>query len=124
MPGCRRESAAAKTSRLLSARMPTYAVEFAGEAPWYAGAPKPDWPVGSHHLSDVAYFFDLQVLEQPQPEYADQLIDHWAHFARTGIMPWPRTRPTDRTIQSLTSTGTVRTDFVADHRVAFWESLG
>lgn len=111
---------AAKTNRILSKRMPTYAVEFAGEAPWYAGAPKPTWPVGSHHLSDVAYFFDLAVLEPPQHEYADQLITTWADFARTGTTPWPRTRPTDRTIQSLTPTGATRTDFVTDHRVAFW----
>ncbi|MEV0282798.1 MULTISPECIES: carboxylesterase family protein [unclassified Kribbella] len=112
---------AARTNRILSTRMPTYAVEFAGEAPWYAGAPKPTWPVGSHHLSDVAYFFDLAVLEPPQQEYADQLITTWADFARTGTTPWPRTRPGDRTVQSLTPTGTTRTDFVADHRIRFWQ---
>jgi para-nitrobenzyl esterase len=114
---------AAKTNRLLSARMPTYAVEFAGEAPWYAGAPKPDWPVGSHHLADVSYFFDLEIFDPPQQQYADELITHWANFARTGTTPWPRTTPHDDTVQSLNQAGTTRTDFTQDHRITFWQSL-
>jgi para-nitrobenzyl esterase len=114
---------AARTNRLLSARMPTYAVEFAGDAPWYTGAPKPDWPVGSHHLSEVAYFFDLKIFDPPQRQYADELISHWATFARTGSTPWPRTTPRDQTVQALTPTGTTRTDFTEDHRIPFWRSL-
>ena len=114
---------AAKTNRLLSARMPTYAVEFAGNAPWYAGAPKPDWPVGSHHLSDVAYFFDLNVFDPPQQQYADELITHWATFAGTGTTPWPRATPRDHTVQSLNQTGTNRTNFTEDHRITFWQSI-
>ncbi|WP_433163410.1 carboxylesterase/lipase family protein [Kribbella sp. CA-247076] len=114
---------AARTNRLLSTRMPTYAVEFAGEAPWYVGADKPAWPVGSHHLSDVAYFFDLAVFDPPHPQYSDELIASWAGFAKTGTTPWPRTTPHDRTIQSLNQTGTTRTNFVEDHRIRFWMSL-
>ncbi|MEU4396467.1 hypothetical protein [Kribbella sp. NPDC023855] len=52
---------AAETNRLLSSRTPTYTFEFARKAPWYAGLPEPVWSAGSHHLSDVAYFFDSSV---------------------------------------------------------------
>jgi para-nitrobenzyl esterase len=114
---------AAKTNRLLSARMPTYAVEFAGDAPWYAGAPKPAWPVGTHHLSEVGYFFDLKIFDPPQQQYADELITHWATFARTGTTPWPRTTPRDHTVQSLNPAGTTRTNLTEDHRITFWQSL-
>lgn len=121
---------AAKTNQLLSARMTTYAFEFAGKAPWYAGLAEPDWPFGSHHLSDVAYFFDLAVLERLDPaqsRLADEVIARWSAFARTGDpnLPgtseaWPRTRPHDREVQSLTPNGITRTDFLADHRIGFW----
>jgi para-nitrobenzyl esterase len=128
--------------------MPTYSFEFAGKAPWYAGLPEPTWPFGSHHLSDVAYFFDLTILEPlnaAQAHLSNEVIAHWAAFARTGnpnlgasspyaaghapaprgahhaSAPhgadhasagyWPRTRPNDREVQSLTPSGTTRTDF-------------
>jgi para-nitrobenzyl esterase len=121
---------AAATNRLLAARMPTYSFEFAGDAPWYAGTPKPAWPTGTHHMSEVAYFFDVALFDAPDSEFADELIRHWSAFADAGDpnMPgsaeWPRTTRHDRTVQSLNVAGTTRTDFAADHRLSFWRSLG
>ncbi len=121
---------AAKTNQLLSARMPTYAFEFAGNSPWYAGLAEPTWAFGSHHLSEMAYIFDLAIFEQLNPaqrRLADDVIARWSAFARTGdpnlaesAVSWPRTRPQDREVQSLTPDGISRTDFHADHRIGFW----
>ncbi len=120
---------AAKTNRLLSSRMPTYTFEFAGKAPWYAGLPEPTWPTGSHHLSDVAYFLNLNVFDQLSPAqaaFSNELIARWSAFARTGTpniagaTPWPRAKPSDREVQSLSPEGTTRTDFIAGHRLSFW----
>ncbi|HEY0689558.1 MAG TPA: carboxylesterase family protein [Kribbella sp.] len=124
---------AAETNRLLSWRMPTYSFEFAGKAPWYAGLNQPKWPAGSHHLSDVAYQFDLGTIFAPltpdQSRLADEVIARWSAFARTGNpniprgVTWPRTAPLDRTVQSLNPAGVSRTDFYADHQLAFWRML-
>lgn len=123
---------AAKTNQLLSRRMPTYSFEFAGKAPWYRGLGEPTWPYGSHHLSDVAYFFGLGILEPLDPaqtRLADELIARWSAFARTGdpnvagTTPWPRATPLDRKLQSLNPAEVTRTDFYRDHQLAFWRSL-
>lgn len=121
---------AAKTNRLLSSRMPTYTFEFAGKAPWYAGLPEPAWSAGSHHLSEVAYFFDLSIFEQLSPAqaaFSTELIARWSAFARTGdpnvagTVAWPRAKPSDREVQSLNPAGTTRTDFFSGHRLAVWQ---
>jgi para-nitrobenzyl esterase len=123
---------AAKSNQLLSLMMPTYTFEFAGKAPWYAGLPEPRWPAGAHHLSDVAYLFNLKVLEPldaAQTRLADEVIARWSAFARTGNpnLPastyWPRATPLDRTVQSLNPAGVTRTDFATDHQIGFWRSL-
>jgi para-nitrobenzyl esterase len=121
---------AAITNRVLAARMPTYTFEFAGDAPWYAGTPKPAWPVGTHHMSEVAYFFDVALFDAPDDRFADELIHRWSAFARSGdpnvpgAVRWPRAAGHDRTVQSLNAAGTTRTDFVEDHRLRFWRSIG
>ncbi|TWD80259.1 para-nitrobenzyl esterase [Kribbella amoyensis] len=121
-----------RSNALLALRMPTYSFEFAGDAPWYRGLDRPTWPVGSHHLSDVAYFLDTNVFEPLTPaqnRLADELITRWSTFARTGnpntsgTQYWPRATPVDRQVQSLDPAGVTRTDFVRDHRIAFWASL-
>ena len=120
---------AAKTNRLLSSRMPTYTFQFAGKAPWYLGLREPAWLTGSHHLSEIAYFFDLGIFDQLTPAqaaFSAELIARWSAFARTGdpniagATAWPRAKPSDCEVQSLNPAGTVRTDFIAGHRVAFW----
>lgn len=125
-------SPAAKANRLLAARMPTYTFEFAGNAPWYAGLPEPTWPRGSHHVSDVAYLFDLALfnpLDPTQAKLSEEVIARWSAFARAGkpntptLPSWPRATPADRTVQSLNPAGTTRTDFVTDHRIGFWQSI-
>jgi para-nitrobenzyl esterase len=99
------------------------------QAPWYAGLPEPAWSVGSHHLSDVAYFFELSIFDQPTPAQAalsNELIARCSAFARTGnpntlgTAAWPQAKPFDRQVQSLTPAGTTRTDLLTDHRIAFW----
>ena len=123
---------AARSNRMLSLRMPTYTFEFAGKAPWYNGLPEPGWPVGSHHMSDLAYLFDLglmQPLNADQQKLADEVIARWSAFARTGnpnaegTQYWPRATPVDQTVQSLNPAGVTRTDFLAEHQIGFWRSL-
>ena len=123
---------AAKSNLLLSARMPTYSFEFAGKAPWYAGLSEPAWPVGSHHMSDLAYLFDLNIFQPLNPDQqrlADEVIARWSAFARTGnpnipgAKYWPRAMPGDLTVQSLNPGGVTRTNFFTDHRLAFWATL-
>nr|WP_238356883.1 carboxylesterase family protein [Kribbella italica] len=119
-----------RTNRLLAARTPTYTFEFSGDAPWYAGMPRPYWPTGSHHMSEVAYFFDLTMFEPPNERFADELIQRWTAFARSGnpnvsgTTYWRPATPTDRSVLSLAPSGTRRTDFTSDHRLTFWRSLG
>ncbi|GAB2557428.1 carboxylesterase/lipase family protein [Kribbella endophytica] len=121
-----------RSNQLLSLRMPTYAFEFAGDAPWYLGIPKPGWPVGSHHMTDLTYFLDDSIfapLNPAQQKLSGELISRWSAFARTGrptttgTAYWPRATPLDRTVQSLDPAGVTRTDFVRGHRLAFWSSL-
>ncbi|MGC4937196.1 carboxylesterase/lipase family protein [Kribbella sp. DT2] len=120
-----------RSNQLLSLRMPTYTFEFAGDAPWYLGIPKPGWPVGSHHMTDLTYFLDDNVfapLNPAQQQLSDELISRWSAFARTGqpntpgTTYWPRATPLDRKVQSLDPAGVTRTDFFAGHRLGFWTS--
>jgi para-nitrobenzyl esterase len=120
-----------RSNRLLSLRMPTYTFEFAGDAPWYLGIPRPGWPVGSHHMTDLTYFLDDNLfapLNPAQQKLSDELINRWSTFARTGqpntpgTAYWPRATPFDRQVQSLDPAGVTRTDFFAGHRLGFWTS--
>lgn len=83
-------------------------------------------------MSDLAYFFDLdllQPLDPAQSSFADEMIARWSAFARTGnpniagATTWPRATPRDHTVQSLNPAGVTRTDFFTDHQLAFWRSL-
>ena len=120
---------AARSNLLLSSRMPTYTFEFAGKAPWYIGLREPAWPFGSHHMSDLAYLFEVAILaplSAEQQKLADEVIARWSSFARSGdpnvrgTKSWPRATPLDRQVQSLNPAGITRTDFITDHRIAFW----
>lgn len=75
------------------------------------------------------YFFDLAILEPMNAEQqtlSDEVITRWSSFARTGdpnvrgAKYWPRAAPLDRQVQSLNPAGSTRTDFITDHRIAFW----
>jgi para-nitrobenzyl esterase len=123
---------AARTNSLLARRMPTYTFEFAGDAPWYKGLTKPEWPVGSHHVSDVSYLLDIPYLEPLDPaqqRLSDEVIARWSAFARSGDpnvaggVHWPRAGVLDRQVQSLNPAGTNRTDFHAEHNLALWDAL-
>jgi para-nitrobenzyl esterase len=117
-----------RSNQLLSLRMPTYAFEFAGDAPWYLGLDRPDWPVGSHHMTDLTYLLDLSIFEPADPTLSAEVIKRWSAFARTGrpnisgTSYWPKATPFDRKVQSLDPAGVTRTDFFAGHRLGFWTS--
>ena len=80
-------------------------------------------------MSDLAYLFDVAILaplSAEQQKLADEVIARWSSFARSGdpnvrgTKYWPRATPLDRQVQSLNPAGITRTDFIADHRIAFW----
>jgi para-nitrobenzyl esterase len=58
------------------------------------------------------------------------MIAYWTRFARTGnpngagLPGWKPFTPASEHIQSLTSTGIRPAAFEAEHRLAFWRSLG
>jgi para-nitrobenzyl esterase len=124
--------------RLLAARVPVYAYEFAdGRAPMYLPFP-PDLPPGAFHAAEVPYLFpDDKFRSAATPEQralSDQLLRTWAGFARTGdpggpgLPAWP---PFDGAqavpyVQSLApgGDGIGPVDYAAEHHLGFWEATG
>lgn len=105
--------------RLLSARTPVYAFEFAD----------PDASAdGAAHNSDIGYLFvePDSGFTPEQRELSDRMIRYWANFARTGdpngagLPAWPRF---DRGghVQSLAPDAIEGVDYRASHRLGFWE---
>ena len=116
----------------LAPHTPTYAYEFADrDAP--AIVPFPEgFPPGAHHSAEVAYQFDLGEpanLTTEQWRFAGEMNAYWAAFARSGdpnrdgLPAWPRFDPADPHTQQLAPGAIGRTDFAAEHRLAFWEKL-
>lgn len=124
---------AVDTNRLLSRHLPTYAFEFAGQAPWYAGLPQPSFSTGTHHMSELAYLFDLWLfppLTGQQAKVADQVIGYWVRFARTGNpnpngagAPAWAPYANRQYVQQISPDRTGRTDLAAEHNYAFWTTL-
>jgi para-nitrobenzyl esterase len=125
-----------RTDRLLSARVPTYAYEFADEsAPWATGSPAPGFPTGAFHASELQYLFDDAQFRGPltaaQRRLSDEMIGYWTRFARSGdpngggAPAWARSGPAAERVLSLApGTGGVRpVDLAREHRCAFWTSL-
>ena len=124
--------------RLLAARVPVYAYEFAdGRAPMYLPFP-PDLPPGAFHAAEVPYLFpDDKFRSAATPEQralSDQLLRTWAGFARTGdpggpgLPAWPRFDGAQAVpyVQSLApgGDGIGPVDYAAEHHLGFWEATG
>ena len=124
--------------RLLAARVPVYAYEFAdGRAPMYLPFP-PDLPPGSFHAAEVPYLFpDDKFRSAASPEQralSDQLLRTWAGFARTGdpggpgLPAWPHFDGAQAVpyVQSLApgGDGIGPVDYAAEHHLGFWETTG
>jgi para-nitrobenzyl esterase len=114
------------TRRLLARHVPVYAYEFAERnTPWFPGFPQASFPVGASHMLELPYLFSVGYLTPaPQQDLRHTMTDEWAHFAATGKTSWPRFRAGGY-VQSLASgpDGIHRTDFEADHKLAFWRDL-
>jgi para-nitrobenzyl esterase len=123
--------------RLLAARVPTYAYEFADRhAPMYLPFPE-DFPPGAFHAAEVPYLFPDQPFQagstREQRRLSDQITRYWANFAHNGdpngadLPPW---NPFDKAqpvphVQSLApGTGGIRSvDYAAEHHLDFWSEL-
>jgi para-nitrobenzyl esterase len=112
--------------RLLAPHVPVYAYEFAErDTPWFPGAPRPSFSPGASHMLELPYLFSVRYLTPaPQEDLRNLMIDQWARFARTGATGWPEYRR-GQYVQSLASgqDGVHRTDYAADHKLAFWRAL-
>ncbi|MEJ3657999.1 carboxylesterase family protein [Actinomycetes bacterium KLBMP 9759] len=118
-----------------SARVPTYAFEFADRAaPQYEGMVEKGFPFGAFHGSDVNYLFDIGGIEagftDEQRRLAADMIGYWARFAHTGdpngagAPEWPR-YDAKAHVQSLAPgpRGIGAVDYDAEHRLGFWRTL-
>ncbi|TYK46075.1 carboxylesterase/lipase family protein [Actinomadura decatromicini] len=120
--------------RALAAHTPVYAYEFADEtAPWFSTLPEPNFPTGAFHGAELQYLFEDEQLPGPQTPAQQRLsatmIGYWTRFAATGNpngSGQPRWTPFqgDGWVQSLGTTTIGRTDRGAEHRCAFWKTIG
>ncbi|HEX6351935.1 carboxylesterase/lipase family protein [Actinophytocola sp.] len=114
------------TRRLLSRHVPVYAYEFAERnTPWFPGFPQASFPVGASHMLELPYLFSVRYLTAAeQGDLRNTMIDRWTRFASTGDAGWPRFGA-GQYVLSLASgpNGVHRTDYAADHKLAFWRGL-
>lgn len=112
------------TRKLLARHVPVYAYEFAErDTPWFPNFPAPRFAVGASHMLELPYLFDVRYLTPAtQQDLRHTMIDRWTHFATTGRATWPEFRD-GRYVLSLASGDVRRTDFAADHKLAFWRGL-
>lgn len=128
-----------KTTRLLSAYVPTYAYEFndtnAPNSPFFDHL-----SLGAYHSSDIQYVFQSPFPSGPKPgdlrlsakqiALSNQMISYWTTFAATGrpdgTSPrWSRYQSDDSRILSFVPLATgYETGFAKDHRCALWDPLG
>ncbi|MEJ3659172.1 carboxylesterase family protein [Actinomycetes bacterium KLBMP 9759] len=108
-------------------REPVYAFEFTEPRPGEVGG----IALGAHHGVDVPYLFDSFFPGRPkaqrspaQEALAQQLIDRWTTFARTGTPGpgWPDVRTGG--VQALSAAGAAPVDVAAKHNCALWDALG
>ncbi len=120
--------------RTLAEHVPVYAYEFSDEnAPWFTDLPKPNYPTGAFHGSELQYLFNDPQLPGPQTpaqsQLADRMIRYWTQFARTGSPNEPGDPvwlpfQADESIQSLAPSEVGSADLAAEHQCAFWASIG
>ncbi|HZE38304.1 MAG TPA: carboxylesterase family protein [Stackebrandtia sp.] len=125
-----RPTFAAQTA--VAQRNPVYAFEIAGTAPGFQGFPPVSFPLGTGHMSELAYFFDLKLftpLTSEQEELSDTLIDYWSSFARNGrphadkAPKWMEFGGDRPFTMRLSREGIGGVDYAAEHHVEFWKRL-
>jgi para-nitrobenzyl esterase len=126
-----------KTDRMLAAHTPVYAFEFADRNAPNINSIAADFPPGAAHATELPYLFDLagipskDLLNAGQLKLADQMIDYWTAFARTGDPNadggprWSRFTKSSETVLSLKpgKNGIGPADYSADHRCGLWDSI-
>lgn len=124
-------------ARLLSAFVPTFAYEFNDENAPQLFLPPVSFPYAAAHASELQYLFALRAtvpapaLGADQEKLSDAMMRYWSTFARRGNPNsfgapfWPPYAATTDLIQSLIpSTPVTEPGFAADHKCAFWATLG
>jgi len=99
--------------------------------------PPVSFPYGAYHASELQYLFGLTPevpatpLNTAQEQLSDNMVRYWIQFARSGNPNspdtpfWPSYEAATDQIQSLVPpTPEIETGFAADHKCAFWASLG
>jgi para-nitrobenzyl esterase len=115
----------------LSRYIPLYAYEFADRtAPSYL--PPVGFDLGAAHSFELSYIFTnyhgaagiLHKLTPAQARLSALMIHDWTRFAHSGSPGWPRFTPARQQVLSLRlGTQTIITDYAAEHRCPFWNSL-
>lgn len=118
-------------NRALARQVPTYAYRFSDrQAPWIANTPKPSFPTGAFHTSELQYLFEAdefagRQLTPAQQRLAAQMIRYWTRFAHTGNPGWLRADRNTSVAQSLDDgpRGIRLVSLTRDHNYRFWGSL-
>jgi para-nitrobenzyl esterase len=127
---------ARNADQLLSQYVPTYAYEFNDEnAPLSFGLVPVSFPLGSYHLAEIQYLFNIFGAPAPftadQQQLSDTMIAYWAQFAETGDPNSPSAPAwslysiaTDQFQSLVPPTPTVESNFDADHQCSsFWNTF-
>ena len=125
-----------RTARLASRFVPVFQYEFAdGAAP--PVMPDPGFELGAVHSSELPYFFprfsnksvlDGPDLTAPSQQLAEQMVDYWSRFARSGSpggvgsAGWHRFK-TATAVLRLQPGALREYDADAAHLCAFWEKM-
>jgi para-nitrobenzyl esterase len=119
--------------RALSAHVPLYAYEFGDEnAPWFTTLPKPNFPTGAFHGSELQYLFNDEQLPGPQTaaqrRLSAQMISYWSQFAYTGTpngdgQPLWLPFQAGGHVQSLAPGAPGSANLAREHQCAFWASI-
>nr|WP_093944243.1 carboxylesterase family protein [Actinoalloteichus hoggarensis] len=119
---------------MFAAEVPTYAYEFAdADAPSEIPFPE-DFPSGAFHSAETSYLFRTEEfaeqLTPPQRMLSDQMIAYWTNFARTGdpngadLPEWAPFNETDDVLSLAPGDGGIApVDYVATHRLDFWQDI-
>jgi para-nitrobenzyl esterase len=118
----------------LSQYVPTYAYEFGDENAPMRFLPNLGFPYGAYHAAELQYLFTLPTTPLPgqlsaaQQHLAAAMQQDWTSFARFGAPAWggawPRFTPSGLDALSLVPPRPqVETDFVTEHKCAFWAGL-
>ncbi|MQM28836.1 carboxylesterase/lipase family protein [Glycomyces albidus] len=117
-----------RTAAMLGEHTDVFVYELAAtDTPWFGAFARPEWPVDSYHMVDVAFLFEPDFYEARTPGQevvADAMAKAWTTFARTGD-PDGRGRWTEGecAARAFTDDGVRRTDFAEVHHLEFWAGL-